>query len=410
LSNTSGKRISGTTAGNISMGPENIFKTVWDHSLDGMRLLDESGNIVMCNKAYAALVGKTKEEITGKYLTCVYDESDHSRIIQHFQGLLKENKQNKRLLTSGKLWNGQRIYLEVSNSIIKNSSGKKFLISIIRDNTEREANEILLKKKDKLLQGITEATVELLSAVSIDMGLNNALRILGNSADVDRVYIYKHMTDIETEEMYMKLIAEWAAPEYDAQIKISALQKLSYSRFKSLNFYENFSSGKSLKFLINQLSEDLQNLFIDAKIKSIILVPIKIDDVYWGFIGFDECTTERIWSNNEESLLITMASAIGSVIKRNRILEELEDKNRQLDASVVKAENAVKAKSDFLALMSHEIRTPMNGVIGMTGLLMDTYLTDEQKEYVDTIRMSGEQLLVIINDILDFSKIELGRE
>jgi signal transduction histidine kinase/ActR/RegA family two-component response regulator len=255
------------------------------------------------------------------------------------------------------------------------------------------------EKARALLRASSMAVARLLREHDFEKGIAESLRLVGEGAEADRSILFSASFDAAGSGTLRRQF-EWDS-EGTAQRR-DGPEDLVIGFDMLPSPLDAVLKGEICQASVRDLDESARSLLDAGGGLSIIVLPISVDDVFWGFVRLDDRRRVRLWNDDEKTILLSYAIAIGAVMER-------ANRENELRAAKAAAESANKAKSAFVANVSHEIRTPLNAILGFAELVMDRTADSKIREYGEGINTAGHNLLSLINDILDLSKIEANR-
>ena len=238
---------------------------------------------------------------------------------------------------------GANDYLIKSNLSAESlSKAIRHAINLSKEEQQRIRAEKYLTAQGILLQGVSEAATRLLTVYDHDSAIREALEIVGKAGNMDHAYIFQDHPHSETGEGAFSLKYIWTKND-DKRIP-EGLNDLTYSGLGWNEWVKEMGMGKSISHVVDS-TEQASQFFNLLDIKSCVLLPIKIDYIYWGFILFIDSHSYRTWTPDEESILRTFSASIGGEIKRNR--------DDQAFRSIVEGTSAQTGNEFFQSLVRH---------------------------------------------------------
>lgn len=269
------------------------------------------------------------------------------------------------------------------------------------DITARKNSEEAVRRREAIFQRVRYAAESFLRAEEWQQEISSVLAQLGKATQASCVLVFQNEWDAQ-DQMTTRLRHEWCASDVGSFLQNPTFLNWNLLETGFARWEQVMSMGKPVSGAVTEFPAREQAFWLAHGIQSLAGLPIFAERDWWGVLVFAMVEEARVWQPMELDALQAAANTLGAAILRER-------NEGALAAARDQALEASRLKSEFLAMMSHEIRTPLNSIVGMSELLLETGLDDDQRQFASIMRHSSETLLTIINDILDFSKIEVGR-
>jgi PAS domain S-box-containing protein len=230
----------------------------------------------------------------------------------------------------------------------------------------RRRAETELRKRDHLLAAATSVSNNLLIEKDFEEAIHQVVEMLGPATDVDRAYIFENV-DLESGNSYLDQGCVWAEDTINPHAE-NFLENTQFSRW-----HETLSSGDPIIGLVRDFPPAERSYLESKDILSILAMPIIVDGQFWGFIAFDDCHSERIWSRSEVSILEVTSASIAGAITRKIGEDDLRRAHDELDDRVKERTAELEAKTaemeQFVYTVSHDLRSPLFTLRGFVGFL-----------------------------------------